>query len=147
MQPASSTNLQASSVIRRMAGGWMERAWRGGSEAVLVRAAAVVAVGAVAAKLHSIQDPGVICPLRLLTGVPCPFCGSTSAVMALGTGDVVTAIRTQPLAMLGVAAVVTAPAGWFRARWEWTPYRRRVALLLGAVAVSWIYQLFRLGVI
>lgn len=124
----------------------MSRVWQGGTEAVLIRAAALLALGAVAARLHALHDPGIVCPLRLLTGIPCPFCGSTTALMELGTGDVVTAVRVQPMTVLAAGVLVTAPTGWYRG-WRYLPYRGKVALVLGALALSWLYQLVRLGVI
>lgn len=146
MQPAFSAYQQVSGVLRRAAAERMSRVWRHGTEAVLIRAALLVAIGAVAARLHAVHDPGVVCPLRLLTGVPCPFCGSTTAVMDLGSGDLTNAVRAQPMTVLAAGVLVTAPAGWYR-RWGYLRYRHRVVLLLGAVALSWIYQVVRLGVI
>lgn len=145
MQPAFSTYQQASAICRAAAER-MNQVWRAGTEAVLIRAAVLLALGAVAARVHAAHDPGVVCPLRLLTGIPCPFCGSTSAVMALGTGDLGAAVRVQPMTVLAAGILVTAPTGWYRA-WRYVPHRRRVALLLGAVVLSWAYQLVRLGVI
>lgn len=146
MQPAFSAYQQVSDAVRRAAAERMSRVWRYGTEAVLIRATVLLALGAVAARLHAAHDPGVVCPLRLLTGIPCPFCGSTSAVMDLGTGDLATAVRIQPLTVLAAGVLVTAPAGWYR-RWGYLRYRHRVVLLLGSVALSWIYQMVRLGVI
>ncbi len=45
--------------------------------------------------------PPTLCLLRGLTGVPCPFCGGTTAFVQLGRGDLVGALRTSPLAVLG----------------------------------------------
>lgn len=146
MQPAFSAYQQVSDAVRRAAAERMSRVWRYGTEAVLIRATVLLALGAVAARLHAAHDPGVVCPLRLLTGIPCPFCGSTSAVMDLGTGDLATAVRIQPLTVLAAGVLVTAPTGWYR-RWAYVRYRHRIALLLGAVALSWIYQIVRLGII
>jgi len=42
----------------------------------------------------------VTCPLRVTTGVPCPGCGLTRAVMALATGDLAEALHWHPLVFL-----------------------------------------------
>lgn len=125
---------------------WARRVWRNGPEAILVRGSVVLLAGAIAARLHAAHDPGVLCPLRLVTGIPCPFCGSTTSFMELGSGDAAAAVAAQPVTMLAAGVLVTKPAGWYR-RWEWTPRRTKVALLLSAVAVSWVYQLIRFDVI
>ena len=39
----------------------------------------------------------VICPLRRFLGIPCPTCGTTRGVFALLRGDVLEALRMQPL--------------------------------------------------
>ena len=146
MQPAFSAYQQVSGAVRRAAAERMSRVWRDGTEAVLIRAVLLLALGAVAARLHAAHDPGVVCPLRLLTGIPCPFCGSTTAVMDLGSGDLATAVRSQPMTVLAAGVLVTTPAGWYR-RWGYLRYRHRVVLVVGAIALSWIYQMVRLGVI
>ena len=146
MQPAFSAYQQVSGTVRRAGAELMSRLWRDGTEAVLIRAALLVALGAITARLHAAHDPGVVCPLRLLTGIPCPFCGSTSAIMDLGTGDLVAAVRVQPMTVLAAGVLVTAPTGWYR-KWGFVRYQHRVVLLLGAIALSWIYQMVRLGVI
>jgi hypothetical protein len=42
----------------------------------------------------------VTCPMRVTTGVPCPGCGLTRAVMALATGNVAEALHWHPLVFL-----------------------------------------------
>ena len=79
-----------------------ERAWR----SVLLR---VVVMGVLAlglAQLHLRNRPETLCPMRMLTGVPCPLCGGTTAAIALGKGDMVQALRASPLAVVGAALFV-----------------------------------------
>jgi hypothetical protein len=92
------------------------------------------------------------CPLRTLTGVPCPMCGMTTAATRLATGDLTVALAANPFVLLlaGLTAVMSVlvvarniglaarparwgPAGHRRAR-------RAVAVLLAA---SWLFQLHR----
>lgn len=54
-----------------------------------------------------------LCVLRNVTGVPCPSCGSTRAVKAIASGDVVSGFLMNPLiisvlAVLGVGLLVRA---------------------------------------
>ena len=51
--------------------------------------------------------PGIICPLRALTGVPCPLCGMTTSVVDSAHGDVPGALAASPA---GLAAVLLAAA-------------------------------------
>ncbi len=58
-----------------------------------------------------------ICPFALMTGIPCPGCGLTRAVVALGHGDLTSAIAFHPL-----VGVVLA---WFAGAWLVAVARRR----------------------
>lgn len=44
--------------------------------------------------------PLPVCLLRKLTGIPCPFCGSTRAAMAVARFDLPGAVALNPLAVL-----------------------------------------------
>jgi hypothetical protein len=90
-----------------------------------------------------------------LTGVPCPFCGLTTAALALVRGHVGAAFAASPLIFgLAAFAVAVGPLVVLRATGvlgdprPWSPQRRHrtglFALLLAAA--SWLFQLHRLGV-
>lgn len=114
-----------------------------------LRALGMVMAGG-AAVLPFAPDVGVLCPIRRLTGVPCPFCGMSTATLALGRGDVGASVAANPFAVVLVTAVVVAfvpaiyRAGWFQAVW------RRVrpvapALSLTALPLLWLWELDRFG--
>jgi hypothetical protein len=85
--------------------------------------------------------PGITCPLRAATGIPCPLCGLTTSVRALLTFDPTTSLALNPLgpvtllvtgiALLGLRRAVEVPA----------------ALIGVTLVASWAYQLLRFSVI
>ncbi len=96
----------------------------------------------------------VYCPLRTATGVPCPTCGSTHAVVALLQGHPRRALLINPLAtsavILFVVAVMWAAGGMVIPAWRVTPVlsgrEKKVALSLAALAIiaAWFYEIWRL---
>ncbi len=123
-------------------------ALRDDPRALPFRAALVVAVAMAVARVHAAYDPGVLCPLRRLTGVPCPMCGSTTAVVELGWGHLRNAFAAQPFTIALTAVLVAAPAWFTRAFRRLAPRPRLVLSCVAVVAVgSWLYQLFRFGIL
>lgn len=58
----------------------------------------------------------ILCPWRAITGVDCPFCGTTRAAAALGRGDFVAALDHNALAVLILLPAATAAWGLWTVR-------------------------------
>lgn len=102
--------------------------------------AAVMLGAAVALPLLPVHD-GISCPLRTLTGIPCPLCGMTTSVEAVVRLDLRSAFEANPA---GIALVVLAVV-------LLTVRPRRVALPSLAVpialALMWAFELHRYGLV
>jgi hypothetical protein len=107
---------------------------------------AVLAAGAVAlGALHIRHRPSTICPFRALTGLPCPFCGGTTAASRLGHGDIRGALSASPLA---VAMLISWPfvGAISLPRW-WQRRTLRVGIIVVILLGAELWQLVRFGVL
>jgi hypothetical protein len=93
---------------------------------------------ATAAVLPAVAHGPALCPLRAMTGVPCPFCGMTRGVVDAVHGDVGGSLLMNPGALLLVAAAVLLVLGVIRGRVTFP----RWALVAG-IAALWSFQLVK----
>ncbi|MDL4773333.1 MULTISPECIES: DUF2752 domain-containing protein [Thermomonosporaceae] len=117
---------------------------RHGPTGTLLRVAAMAIAAVGAAWIHRANDPGVLCPLRAITQIPCPLCGGTTVFIELGSGRPAQAVLANPVALTGAIGVAVAPLG-VAGRW-WALQPRTRAWVLGTALVgSELWQLARLG--
>jgi hypothetical protein len=134
---------------------------RGNDDAVGRRRAARLALGAVAtAAGAALSTPlfaavGPVCPLRRLTGIPCPACGSTTALAALATLRPLDALAANPFTVaavavgaLGVGALAVGgrtgdAAARLRLRARSLPRVAQVVAMAALAVASWTWQLHR----
>jgi hypothetical protein len=102
-----------------------------------LRSAGAAMLG-IAAIRPLVGDPGVPCPLRTLTGVPCPFCGMTRGVTDLVHGDVVHALLMNPGSVLAVVLAVALLLSWRRRDISFPKWLPPVV-----IAGLWAFQLFK----
>ena len=108
--------------------GLRARELRIGSGAMIAIAAAWPAL-----PLH----PPLACPLRAATGIPCPFCGMTRAVVAAAHGHLVTSLAFNPggIFVLAFALVALVRPAW--------PARLHVPLwtVFAVLGALWVWNI------
>ena len=101
-----------------------------------VAGALMLIAGAARSVLH--LHAGVACPLRTITGIPCPLCGMTTSVTAVMHFDLLGAIGANPAGPLVVMAALLLVI---------IPGRHAVNVprwsLPAALALMWLWELAR----
>lgn len=115
---------------------------RRGPLGVALRVGAMAVAAVAAAAIHRVHDPGVLCPLRAFTGIPCPGCGGTTVFIELGSGHPTRAALANPVVLVAAAGLAVAPLGWGR-RWWALDHKVRVRVLGAALLGSELWQLAR----
>lgn len=93
------------------------------------------------------------CPLRDMTGVPCPTCGGTHSAASLAAGRWLAALQANPVVAAGLVGfavwaayclAATAVPGWRRSL-RLTSGEKRAARITAALLLllGWIYQVVR----
>jgi Protein of unknown function (DUF2752) len=100
-----------------------------------VGAGAMVAIAAAWPLLPA--HPPIACPLRAATGIPCPFCGMTRAVVAAVHGHIGTSLAFNPggIVVLLLAALVIVRPAWF------ARMRAPAWSLFAIVGVLWLWNI------
>jgi len=93
------------------------------------------------------------CPLRDMTGVPCPTCGGTHTAVALAHGRLADAFAANPLVAVGLVVfgiwlltgVLTTVAPGLRRDLVLTSSEKRTARILAVLIIlgAWIREIFR----
>lgn len=117
----------------------------------LVAGVVLVVFGLTVAASISVVEGPVICPLRVVTGLPCPSCGLLRSTNAVMRGHVGAAFATNPLDTVFLLLVVPVAIVIWALRIlckmavtvELTRRERRMAwaVLIAAVAFNWGYVL------
>ena len=102
---------------------------------VRVAASGMVAIAAVWPVLP--VHPPLACPLRSLTGVPCPFCGMTRAVVAAAHGHLGASLAFNPAGIFVLALAVVAI---FRPAWL-TRLQVPTWSLFSILGVLWVWNI------
>lgn len=98
-------------------------------------------IGTVAFSAYAVGVP--LCLFRHFTGIPCPCCGTTRACLSVLRGDLVGALKFNPLAVI---AIFTGPfALWLMTRrkaWSIVAFVLSRGVIVLAVLLNWAYLIY-----
>lgn len=104
------------------------------------------ALGAAAAVRPALPAVGPLCPLRRLTGIPCPACGASACAVALSRADLGAAVSANPVVLVVFLALLVAAVAPIVRTQLASGLRyagNRPLWFVPITAVAWLYQLHR----
>ena len=104
---------------------------------LLLHGGVLLGIGVYAAVLMLAK---IHCPFRAITGVPCPTCGFTRALLALLRGDLMGSLRLHPMLIPVVVSVLLfLHAGPLK-----LPRKGMTVLLIAVAVATFGFYVFRL---
>ena len=110
------------------------------------------------ARVSAIRSAGFstgpsLCLFRNVTGLPCPFCGSTRSVGHILQGEFSAALYSNPLGYLGLAFIILlllSPStvkktnNYLAKKWWVLTQRNQILITIGLLGLAWVLNLPRL---
>ena len=94
-----------------------------------------------------------LCLFRNVTGLPCPFCGSTRSVGHILQGEFSAALYSNPLGYFGLAFIillllspitVKRTSAYLAKKWWLLTQRNQILITIGLLGLAWVLNLPRL---
>ena len=94
-----------------------------------------------------------LCLFRNVTGLPCPFCGSTRSVGHILQGELSAALQSNPLGYFGLAFIillllspstVKKTSDYLAKKWWTLTQRNQILITVGLVVLAWVMNTPRL---
>ena len=94
-----------------------------------------------------------VCLFRNVTGLPCPFCGSTRSVGHILQGEFSDALYSNPLGYFGLAFLVVlfispstikGTSDYLAKKWWTLTQRNQILITVGLIVLAWILNTPRL---
>jgi hypothetical protein len=94
-----------------------------------------------------------VCLFRNVTGLPCPFCGSTRSVGHILQGEFSAALYSNPLGYFGLAFLVVlfispstikGTSDYLAKKWWVLTQRNQILITVGLIVLAWIVNTPRL---
>jgi hypothetical protein len=94
-----------------------------------------------------------LCMFRNITGLPCPFCGTTRSVGNILLGNFNDALKLNPLGYFTLAfllvlfilpATIKSSSLYLAKKWWTLSQRNHILLTVSLLAMTWIFNLPRL---
>jgi hypothetical protein len=110
-------------------------------------------INQISLRTNGFVDGPILCPFRSLTGLPCPYCGTTRSVGNIVIGEFGQALTFNPIGYLVVAltlALLIMPQKvkqlYLKFAYQWALYSHRTQISLTVVLTltPWLLDLPRL---